>query len=253
MVRTLSERQAKADQVPPSMVNDPAPIRDLADRLGDLVNAVAKSPKFDLVPESFRGQWKLTPDSFDDIREASDTPERHEDLKRRIGKAFEPLIRDGVLGPDILPRDEETSRTLSVHMVGRPPSEPRLVSRDRVMSERLDKPDGPVGKDFIASFNPPALGESLFSLIAGRLAGRPTLSFEEAYTNNLREQARNSVEDVYEPYTKGEQIVEQGKEIQEEQLLLLRAEHEAANAQRTWGQRLRRAGSVLVSRPPCSP
>src|SRR5579871_3693363 len=54
MVRTLSEKQARADQVPPSMANDPAPIRDLAERLDDLVDAVAKSPTFDVVPETFR-------------------------------------------------------------------------------------------------------------------------------------------------------------------------------------------------------
>lgn len=246
MVRTLAERQARADQVPPSMANDPAPIRDLADRLLDLVDAVAKAPTFDAVPESFRSQWKLTPAVFDDIREASDTPERHEDLRRRIDRAFVPLIRDGVLGPDILPRHEETSRTLSVHLAGRLRAESHPVPRDRVMGERLDKPEGPVGKDFIAAFNPPALGQGLFALIADRLAGHPTLAFEEAYTNRLREEARASVADVYETYPKGEQIVEQGKEIQEEQLLLLKAEHEAANAQRTWGQKAQRAGSVLV-------
>ena len=36
-------------------------------------------------------------------------------------KAFEPLIRDGVLGPDILPRHEEASRTLAVRLAGQPP------------------------------------------------------------------------------------------------------------------------------------
>ena len=61
LIRTLTERQARADQVPPSMVNDPAPIRDLAERLDDLVDAVAKAPTFDAVPETFRAQWKLTP------------------------------------------------------------------------------------------------------------------------------------------------------------------------------------------------
>ncbi len=75
-IRTATERQARADKVPLSMVNDPAPIRDLAERLGDLVNAIAKAPTFDAVPETFRSQWKLTPALYDDIREASDTPER---------------------------------------------------------------------------------------------------------------------------------------------------------------------------------
>ena len=41
-------------------------------------------------------------------------------------------------------------------------------------------------------------------------------------------------------------LVEQGQEIDEEQLLLLREEHEVANAARDFGRQLRRAGSVLV-------
>ncbi len=244
--RTASERQARADQVAPAMVNDPAPILDLVERLDDLVDAIAKSPTFDSVPEPFRAQWKLTPALYDDIREASDTPERREDLRRRIGTAFEPLIRDGVLGPDILPPHEEMSRMLSVRPAGRPYSESHIVPRDRVMGERLNRPDGPVGKDFIAAFNPPDLGKGLFALIADRLAGHPTMAFEEPRTTEIREQARNAVPDFYETFRKGEPLVEQGKEIREEELLLLREEHEVSNAGRSWGDRVRRAGSVLV-------
>ncbi len=246
LIRTNTERQAKADQVPPSMVNDPAPIRDLAERLEDLVDAIAKAPTFDAVPETFRSQWKLSPALFDDLREASDTPERFEDLRRRINKAFDPLIRDGVLGPDVLPRHEEGSRELSVHLVGEPKEKAHLVPRDRVMRERLDKPENPVGKAFIAAFNPPSLGQGLFTLIADRLAGKPTLAFEEPYTNKLRELARKGVADVYEIYRKGELLVEQGQEIREEQLLLLREEHEVAKDQVTLAAKARRAGSVLV-------
>ncbi len=245
-VRTGTERQAAADQVPPSMINDPAPIQDLAERLDDLVGAVAKAPTFDAVPESFRGQWKLTAALYDDIREASDTPERLEDLRRRIKAAFDPLIRDGVLGPDVLPRQEEASRILSVRFANQAHREAHPVARDRVIRERLDKLDGPVGKGFIAAFNPPALGQGLFTLIADRLAGHPTLSYEEGYTTKLRANAHAAVSDVYETYRKGELLVDQGQEIREEQLLLLREEHDVANKQRDWTDRARRAGAVLV-------
>jgi cyclic-di-AMP phosphodiesterase PgpH len=245
-IRTATERQAKADKVPLSMVNDPAPIRDLAERLDDLVDAIAKAPTFDMVPETFRSQWKLTPALFEDIREASDTPERYENLRGRIAKAFEPLIRDGVLGPDVLPRHEEGSRELSIHLVGEPKEKAHIVPRDRVMRERLDKPENPVGKAFIAAFNPPSLGLGLFTLIADRLAGKPTLAFEEPYTNKLREAARKAVADVNEVHSRGELLVEQGQEIDDEQLQLLREEHGVANKAMTVSARARRAGSVLV-------
>jgi hypothetical protein len=44
--KTSNLRQAAADQVPPVMVNNPAPIRELADRLDDLTVTVATSDRF---------------------------------------------------------------------------------------------------------------------------------------------------------------------------------------------------------------
>ena len=41
--KTSNERQAAADQVAPEMVNDPGPIRELAEKLDDLTTAVARS------------------------------------------------------------------------------------------------------------------------------------------------------------------------------------------------------------------
>ena len=244
MIRTNIERQAKADQVPPSMVNNPAPIEDLAARLDDLVVTMSRSPTFDSVPESIRGLWKLTPKLYDDIREASDTPERLDDIRRRIRQAFAPLIRDGVLGPNVFPKNEELSRILSIRMVNESYKQAHPVARERVV--RLQQEEGPVAKDFAAEFNPATLGEGLFRLIADRLAATPTLTYEEAYTTHLRDQAWDGVTDKFDTYRRGELLVPQGQEIGEEQLPLLKEEYTVANASRTWGNRYRRAGAVLI-------
>jgi putative nucleotidyltransferase with HDIG domain len=114
------------------------------------------------------------------------------------------------------------------------------------MYERLAKPEGTVAKEFVAHFAPPKLGQALFGLVADRLASSPTLTFDEPTTNLRREQARQQVEDIYEVFRKGKPLVDQGQEIDDEQLQLLLAEHDVANAQRTMPQRLRRAGAVLV-------
>src|SRR6516162_6657157 len=45
--KTSNERQAAADQVSPAFINDPAPIRELAERLDDLTTAVARSSRFE--------------------------------------------------------------------------------------------------------------------------------------------------------------------------------------------------------------
>jgi putative nucleotidyltransferase with HDIG domain len=245
--KTNMLRQAAADKIPPFMANDPAPIRDLADRLDDLVEAVAKAPNLEALPESLRTTWKLTPAIFDDLREAADTPERRDELQRRIVRAFEPIILDGVLGPDALPpRYEESSRTLSVHYIGRPTSESHLVPRERVTRERLDRPDGPLGREFQAVFQPARLGQDLFVLVAEKLTGTPTLTYEERLTTQAREAARNKLGDVYDTYRLGDVLVEQGQEIGEEQLMLLRLEHEKALEALNMGDKARRGGAVVV-------
>ncbi|MFO0950357.1 MAG: HDIG domain-containing protein [Isosphaeraceae bacterium] len=244
--KTNAERQDEAEQVAPSMVNDPAPIRDLAERLEDLVDMVAKTPALAELPASLRESWKLDGAAFDEIKASADTPERLDALHRQIEKAFEPLVRDGVLGYDTLPQSEEQSRTLSVRTLGQEPSEAHYVPRERVVPERVSKPDGPVAREFVAAFTVPKIGPTLFRLVVDKLTGSPTLVYEEQYTTKLREQARGRVKEIYDVYHKGDPLVEQGKPIGEEQLILLRMEHATAINLMTWPERFRRMGSMVV-------
>src|SRR3954468_986753 len=101
--KTNAARQMVVDQVATSMINDPAPIRDLAGRLGELIVAVAAAPKLDALPEGLRNAWKLDRATFDELKAATDTPARRDALPRQIEAAFAPLIRAGVRGPDTLP------------------------------------------------------------------------------------------------------------------------------------------------------
>src|SRR5579883_114536 len=160
--KTSNERQAAADSVPPLLVNDPAPLRELAERLDDLTVTVARSPRFEDIKDSIRAAWQLRPEGFLDLKTATDTPERRETLHAQIAAAFRSLIRDGVLGPDTLPPNEESSRMLSIRQRGEPPSNARAVPRDRVVPERMVRRDGPVYQEFCASFTSPRIGPVLF-------------------------------------------------------------------------------------------
>ncbi len=243
--KTSNDRQAAADQVPLAMINDPAPLQDLAERLDDLTVAVAKTQRFEEVDPSLVSTWRLTPEAYLDIKAATDTPERRDNLHVQITKAFEPLLEAGVLGPGALPRNEETSRTLSVRDVGQPLDAARIVPRERVVPERIVKPDGQVARDFAAAFTTPRIGETLFQLVADRLDGRPTLTFQQAETNRLREAARARVSERFDTYTKGEVLVEQGQSIGEEQLILLRVEHDEAIASLTLAEKLTRGVGIF--------
>jgi putative nucleotidyltransferase with HDIG domain len=242
---TNAARQKVVDQVATSMVNDPAPIRDLASRLVELTVAIAQSPRFEALDEGLKTKWKLDQAIYDELKAATDTPARRDALPRQIEAAFGPLIRDGVLGPDTLPRNEEASRNLSVRGAGQKPSEAHIVPRERVVPERIAQTDGPVSQEFIAAL-PPRVGPILFRLVADRLKGSPTLTYDGPTTTTQREQARNSVEDILDTYRRGDVLVEQGQDINEEQLILLRMEHETSLENLSRADRLRHGASVLV-------
>ena len=244
--KTSNERQAAADRVYPSMVNDPKPIQDLADRLDDLMVTVTKSKHYEDLPEPVRSAWKLKPEIYFDLHAATDTPQRRDNLHVQLVKAFAPLIENGVLGPEALPRNEDSSSTLSIRRIEQPQSASRKVARERVVPERIVKHDGPVYRDFVSAFTDPHLGDVLFQLVANRIDGRPTLTHEPEVTARLRTEARNAVSDKFDNFTKGEVLVEQGQAIGEEQLILLRMEHEEFEKSLTLGERARRAVGILA-------
>jgi putative nucleotidyltransferase with HDIG domain len=249
-IKTSTLRQSKADEVGPYLVNDPAPIRDLAKGLEDLIDAVARAPASlavdEALAEGLAAQWKLDQAAHDTIRTATDTPERRDELHRKVALAFVPVVRDGVLGPNALPKIEETGRPLNVYEAGQTADEAHPVDRDRVLPERLVKHDGPVARDFLAEFSPPELGRTLFGLVAERLAGTPTLRYDDIATEKARQRARDAVPEFLEEYRRGDLLVKQGAPITEDLLPLLRLEHETASQQRPWVDRVRRAGAIVV-------
>ena len=244
--KTSNERQAAADQVPPSLLNDPGPIQELAEKLDDLTIVVAKSARLEGLHENVRSVWKLTPESYLDLKAATDTPERRDNLHAQITSAFTQMLRDGVLGPDALPPNEESSRLLSIRKAGEPVSAARLVPRDRVVPERIVKPEGPVYQEFCSVFTSPRVGQILFSLIASQLDNTPTLKYEADATAQLREVARKRVPDHYDNFAHGDVLVDLGQTISEEQLILLRLEHDESLAELGFGDWARRIVGIFA-------
>ena len=174
--KTSNERQAAADQVPPSMVNDPGPIRELAERLDDLTTAVAKSARFEDLRENVRAAWKLKPESYLDLKAATDTPERRDNLHAQIAAAFAAACSaTASSGPAPCRPTKNRAGCSSIRKAGEPPDRRRLVPRERVVPERIVKPDGPVYQEFCSAFTSPRVGQILFGLIADQLDSTPTL------------------------------------------------------------------------------
>jgi putative nucleotidyltransferase with HDIG domain len=245
-VKTNADKRAVIEKIAPLLSNESAAIRELSEQLGDLVVAIAKAPTRVDLPVSRTSGWNLDTGTFEDIRAAADTPERREKLLRQIETAFGPVIENGVLGPDTLPREEEFHATVRIQGPAGADAPPRTLPKDRVLAERITRTDGPVARDFAAVFTPPRLGERLFYLITERLKGTPTLRYEDQATDREREAAVALVPDAVRTYRKGVVLVGQDEPITEDHLQLLRLEHARMLELMSWPERLGRLGSMAI-------
>ena len=187
--KTSNERQAAADQVPPvdGQRSRPDPRPGRSARRSDR-RPSPRRRRFEDLRETVRTTWKLKPEIFLDIKAATDTPERRDNLHAQIAAAFRPLLRDGVLGPGTLPPQRGIQPDAVDSQRGRAAGlKPGRSPRERVVPERIVKPDGPVYQEFCSAFTTPRIGQILFSLIADQLDSQPTLLFEAEATAKLRE------------------------------------------------------------------
>ena len=168
--KTNAERQMVVDQVATSMINDPAPIRDLAERLDDLTVAIAKAARLDALPEALRTQLEARPG---DLRRAQGG-HRHARAARRparqIDAAFAPLdprrrARPRHAAAATRSRAATFRSARSARSRARPISSPASGSSPN----GSHKPDGPVSQEFIAAL---AARGSARPLPAGRRSAR---------------------------------------------------------------------------------
>ena len=116
-----------------------------------------------------------------------------------------------------------------------------------MVPERIVKPDGPVYQEFCSAFTSPRIGQILFGLIANQLDSTPTLKYEAEATAALREEARNQRPRPFRHlYAAARCWSKQGQTIGEEQLILLRLEHDAAVAELGFGDRVRRIVGIFA-------
>ena len=200
--KTSNERQAAADQVPPVMVNDPAQILELADRLDDLTVADRQGrlgSRTSATPSARTGS--SGPRSSPTIKSAVATPADRDKLHAQIAAAV-PAAR-----PRRHPRRRHPAaqRGIEPHPVD-PPEGRAAGPRPAWSRASGSSPSGwpsPTGRSTrssAAAFSPPRIGQVLFGLIAEKFDGTPTLAFEAEATATAREAARARVPDHYDTY-----------------------------------------------------
>jgi putative nucleotidyltransferase with HDIG domain len=209
------------------MIHEPKPIEDLIKSLEDLGAAAGKVHQVEELPPSLIQSWgMISRDLFENLREANDVPERRDQFARELREAFNPILREGILGSSPLPRIDQNATQFAIRTEHEPESRSRIVTRDKVSPDRLSRPESEFAHHFVSSFRPPELGQRLFELIDDKLAGVPTLTYDERETLRAREQARAEVQDIFDPFKRGDLIVQQNQPIDAETLDLLRLEHD---------------------------
>lgn len=226
-LRSNAMRQIREDSVAPRMLHNPKPIEGLIKSLEDLATASGLVNQINELPANIAQTWgMISKDLFEDLREANDVPERREQFSRELHEAFSPILREGILSPTPLPRLDQDANQFAIRFEDEDETKSRLVTRDHVSPERLARPESDFYRHFVSSFRPPELGQRLFELITPKLAGVPTLTYDEYETTKARERARAEVPEIFDQFKRGDLIVEQSQPIDAETLDLLRLEHE---------------------------
>ncbi len=200
--KTSNERQAAADQVPPSL--------DQRSRPDPGAGRAARRPDHrGREIGSIRRLARERPSGLEaDARELS-RPQgghRHSRAPRQPARSdrrarSRPCSATACSGPaPCRPTRNRAGCCRSARRASRGPPA-RLVPRDRVVPERIVKPEGPVYQEFCSAFTSPRVGQILFGLIANQLDSTPTLTYEAEATAQLREEARNRVPDHFDTYT----------------------------------------------------
>jgi len=241
ILRSNAVRQVREDGVAPRMIHDPKPIENLIKSLEDLGAAAGKVNLVEELPPSAIQTWgMISKELFENLREANDVPERRDQFARELREAFNPILREGILGSAPLPRIDQNATQFAIRLENEPEQRSRIVTRDKVSPERLSRQESEFASHFVSSFRPPELGQRLFDLIDDKLAGVPTLSYDERETLRAREQARAEVQDIFDPFKAGDLIVRQNQPIDAETLDLLRLEHDRYVAQLSFADILER-------------
>jgi len=224
--KTNARRRAAAESVAPLLTNNPSPLREIQEQLEDMVDAVARVERLEDLPPRFVREWNLDEPIFQELRKVLDSQVALASFHEQIRHAFEPILRDGVLGPDALPIDEQLYARPRIVRHGETSSSAEFVDRDRIVPERLLKPDGLVAHDFVQAFRYPRLGQQLFVKVAEKVAATPTLRYEDTITKQDRDRASAQVLDAFAEYRKGDLLVDQNEVITEDHLSVLRLEHQ---------------------------
>lgn len=254
---TERRKRDAEDRVPLVFRNDPSAIIRLpellkadlgeisaSESIGDVSEATRRSFGFD---ESVPGdQAKAV---FELVRKAIEpagplsTETKIKDIVSELGKFLTPLMESGVISPaDItrlqLQRGAQIRITPSQDGVFSEPVEPVLLTKVQLSDQLTDV--GELGKMWPSYPHLDVIRSALKTWLTGQL--KPTLTYDEAATEQAQGAARDNVADVIVRYDVGDRLILPQTLLGVDDLKLLAAEHAAVEEANSSWIRVSRAG-----------
>jgi hypothetical protein len=226
--RTERKREQAWESVPPIYRNDPKPIESLVTATDTLTETLAATESFDQLAAAVVAEWGLTREQFATLRALGSFDSSQRSAKS-IRAALQAIAARGVRDVDPAePRMEV--RTASRIRVIQPDGDTKTYDVGEVARESLLDPNGPFAQSLIQALGSKESGEVFFQLLQPRLQEKrlpATLSFDAKEFQAARQAEKDAVPDELDVFDAGERLVPRDQPITEEQLALLRAEHEA--------------------------
>jgi putative nucleotidyltransferase with HDIG domain len=233
---------------------DPASLAQLRAELRLELDKLLTADTFDAVNPDLWQQFQPplaegTPDptdeeraeQFERLKESLATETALETFDTKIAEAMAPLEEWGLL--EELPKEHNGDKE-KIFIRTREGDGFSAEAARNVLDVLIKNASAKLQQSLNEKLSSVELAQQVFAWLKPRL--KPTLKLNQAATLKAQDAAAAAVEQVTKPFRAGEHtLVKGGKEIDSEDLKLLRLEHDARLAHRGFGLKLRRALAVL--------
>jgi len=264
---TERARNKRSEEVPFIFIHDPEPLKNLPARLSSQLREVAEADMLmQLSPETRTAFGLITDETqansdesleqkFATIKAAvtsgGDTVASSiEQIVTNFERFIEPLEEYGLANPSDFKRHNISSeRTIAIAKISPNPSTSesglsRPIPPADVLLPELIKNSGLLGKQWATFPNLLAIRPFLEQWLLTQVPY--TLQYDSAATQLARNEARNSVSEIIDPYFRGDVLVEPNEPVDEVTLDILQSEYEAIQAEIPLRVRLVRVAMVFL-------
>ncbi|MAT72233.1 MAG: metal-dependent phosphohydrolase [Planctomycetaceae bacterium] len=234
---------------------DPKPITQLRAQLRSEIGKLLVATQYDEVDYDLWQQFQPTPAAgtpdptdeelaaqFERFREALSDEKSLEEFYAKLGEAMAPLEQWGVMEA-LPPQHDANAEKISI----RTPESESVEATRNVSDVLMNEATGRLQQALNEKLPSLDIAQRVYAWLAPRLREtKSTLTLNPDATRAAQDAAAEATPEQTKPYFAGQNVLAKaGDPLTADQIKLLRDEHDALLAQRTWGQRLRRSLSVM--------